>query len=375
MMFRVLRMRLIVSLWNILARKLHLFRFVISTEYHLKIDMLLIYAIVRPKPLPFDRLRGRDPSDEYNVLYADIQSSSFTKDYVKMKSDHLRQESGYGVRHRPGGSPRNGSLPMAGYGVELALKRTDYIVIDDRDSSPELSTEASSFSDADKINNLKPLTASELRDLGEKSASYVMASDDPLQRLLEVLGDFPKYSSQIAAQEISKELKTEHEANRESFLPKGYNVIWMNGLQVDPREVDAFNLLDSIRRERAIVRRMLELGFSATEAIALLSQPVIAQSVVHDKPQRYNFNDQIEGGNVIIWMNDIEKDKRYSHWPTQIEAVSTCIFRSLNLFSRTTNVCCSCFSARIPDSFHQFAGIYITSYCQSILQISRMLCW
>lgn len=212
---------------------------------------------------------------------------------------------------------------MAGYGVELALKRTDYIVIDDRNGSTESNEGAKSISDADRDNNLRPLTATELRDLGEKTASYVMDDKNPLQRLLEVVGDFPKYSSEIASYETSQDLKTEHEANREVFLPKGYNVIWMNGLQVDPREVDAFNLVDNVRRERGIVDGMRRLGFSATEAISLLSHPVIAQSIVNDKPQRYNFRDEVEGGKVIIWMNNIEKDQRYSHWPTQVEAVCT----------------------------------------------------
>ena len=295
----------------------------IFVNSNVKFDcIMLIKAIDRRKTLPFDRVRNKDLSRDYNVLYADINSPSFSKYYEEIKNNPSIQTSTYGIRHKPNDPARKGSLPMAGFGVELALKRTDYIVIDDRNASPEPSIEAESSSEVDEENNLKPLTATELRDLGEKTASYVMAGEDSLQRLLEVLGNFPKYSSEIAAQEVSQDLKSEHKANRESFLPKGYNVIWMNGLQVDPREVDAFNLVDNIRRERAIIHRMLELGFSATEAIALLSQPVIAQSIAQDKPQRYNFVDNVEGGKVIIWMNNIEKDKRYSQWPTQIEAVS-----------------------------------------------------
>jgi UDP-glucose:glycoprotein glucosyltransferase len=53
-----------------------------------------------------------------------------------------------------------------------------------------------------------------------------------------------------------------------------------------------------------------------------LSHPAIAQSKVEDEPQRYDYRDAEEGGNVIIWLNDIEKDKRYAGWPTSPTAVS-----------------------------------------------------
>ena len=268
-------------------------------------------------------MRQDGASSNYSILYADIYSPNLAEFNKRMRNNPGKETLTYGIRYKPTNLVERAALPMAGYGVELALKRTDYIVIDDRNGSAESDEITKSISDSEEDNNLRPLTASELRDLGEKTASYVMNGKNPMQRLLEVVGDFPQYSSEIASYETSQDLKSEHEVNREAFLPKGYNVIWMNGLQVDPREVDAFNLVDNIRRERGIVNGMRRLGFSATEAISLLSHSVIAQSIVHDKPQRYNFRDDAEGGNVIIWMNNIEKDDRYSQWPTQVEAVCT----------------------------------------------------
>jgi UDP-glucose:glycoprotein glucosyltransferase len=44
--------------------------------------------------------------------------------------------------------------------------------------------------------------------------------------------------------------------------------------------------------------------------------------------QRFDWRDSIEGGNVIIWMNDIEKDKRYADWPTSLQAVSCPYFKA-----------------------------------------------
>jgi len=36
---------------------------------------------------------------------------------------------------------------------------------------------------------------------------------------------------------------------------------------------------------------------------------------------RFDIRDDIEGGGVIIWLNDLEKDSRYKPWPTDIQNV------------------------------------------------------
>jgi UDP-glucose:glycoprotein glucosyltransferase len=48
----------------------------------------------------------------------------------------------------------------------------------------------------------------------------------------------------------------------------------------------------------------------------------VATAKADSDAPRFDWRDEIEGGNVIIWMNDIEKDKRYSDWPRILQAVS-----------------------------------------------------
>jgi UDP-glucose:glycoprotein glucosyltransferase len=36
----------------------------------------------------------------------------------------------------------------------------------------------------------------------------------------------------------------------------------------------------------------------------------------------FDVSDREEGGDVIFWFNDLEKDGRYGGWPATIEAVS-----------------------------------------------------
>ena len=217
---------------------------------------------------------------------------------------------------------------MKGYGVELALKRTDYIVIDDRgDDTKDESVGASApepgevVLETKELADLKPLSSSELRGLGLKTASYVMGSDDPFDTLIRVSQDFPKHSSAITKRNYSESLLLEHRNNREVLLPAGYNVIWMNGMQVEARQMDAFAVLERMRRERTLIDSLRGIGFSGSEAVQLLSQPSIAESKVEGEAQRYDYRDELEGGNVIIWLNNIEKDKRYQDWPDQLSAV------------------------------------------------------
>ena len=173
----------------------------------------------------------------------------------------------------------------------------------------------------EEVADLKPLSSKDLLGLGLKTASFIAASDDPFETLVKISENFPKYSSALTKRNATLEFVKEHGSNREAFLPAGYNVIWMNGLQVQSREMDAFALLAQMRRERSIVDNLRRLGFTGSEAVGILSHPAIAEAKTEGDTQRYDYRDIHEGGRVIIWLNDIEKDKRYSSWPTHTSAV------------------------------------------------------
>ncbi|KAL8760548.1 MAG: hypothetical protein Q9184_003275 [Pyrenodesmia sp. 2 TL-2023] len=283
-----------------------------------------------PEILPFDRiLHGTVAhSGPPSILYADITSPLFAQFHQIISGTARNGQTSYRIRYRPSSATTGRPLTVNGYGVELALKRTDYIVIDDRgDDKKEGEHEISGTGaeevvlEMEELADLKPLSTTELRGLGLKTASFVMSSEDPFETLIKISQDFPKHSSAITKGNVSTELLTEHRANREALLPAGYNVIWMNGMQVEAREMDAFALLERMRRERRLIGSLRDIGFTGPEAVQLLSHPSIAESKAGGEEQRYDYRDALEGEQVIIWLNDIEKDKRYRDWPSYTSAL------------------------------------------------------
>ncbi|KAG9230510.1 UDP-glucose:glycoprotein glucosyltransferase-domain-containing protein [Amylocarpus encephaloides] len=274
--------------------------------------------------LQFDRVLG-NLSASASVLYTDITSSEFAHFHKRLVKTAREGRTSYRVRHRKSLSSQTQPLMVPGYGVALSLKRTDYIVIDDREgeeSPPQQETQEKEVKFEDEeLADLKPLSTSELLQLGLKASSFIMQSENPFNTLVKLSQDFPKYSSAVASHNASKEFVAEHDYNRAQLVPGGYNVWWMNGLQMVDREIDGLSFLSKLRAERKLINGVRDLGFTAPQAIQLLSFEEIVSVKVESESQRYDWRDEAEGGNVIIWMNDIEKDKRYEDWPESINAM------------------------------------------------------
>ncbi|KAI9801675.1 MAG: hypothetical protein M1833_002357 [Piccolia ochrophora] len=271
----------------------------------------------------FDKVLGPDHAAPPSVLYADLNDPEFGHFHKVLSKTARLGKTTYRVRYKQGGAEAK-PLFVQGYGTELALKRTDYIVIDDRDDAEAKSEENPQLTEGssdEPASDLKPLSTSELAFLGLKASSYIMESSNPLDTLVSVSQDFPKHSAKIASHNVSDNFNKEFQANRAWLVPAGYNMLWMNGVQMDTRQIEPFALLEQLRRERRLVDGVSRHGFSAGEAVKILSHPIISESRAGDEQQRYDFRDDIEGGGVLIWLNDIEKDKRYEGWPTEVTAL------------------------------------------------------
>jgi UDP-glucose:glycoprotein glucosyltransferase len=276
--------------------------------------------------LQFDRVLG-NPLAPASILYTDITSPTFGQFHKTLAKTALEGKTSYRIRHRKPVAFEGKPLVIPGYGVELALKRTDYIVIDDREDEGSASAKTApetevKFED-EEFADLKPLSTSEVFSLAVKASSFIMQSEKPFDTLVKLSQDFPKYSSAVASHNATENFLMEHAYNRGQLVPGGYNVWWMNGVQMIERQIEALSLLDIMRKERKLINGVRDLGLSGPEAIQLLAHNEVSTVKAENEPQRFDWRDDIEGGNVIIWMNDIEKDKRYEGWPTALSAVSS----------------------------------------------------
>jgi UDP-glucose:glycoprotein glucosyltransferase len=99
--------------------------------------MLLRYCSTYARGLPLDRV-SRPSTTPQAILYFDpegpIAQSSSLIEYLDYHAGY-RPDFSYIIRYRPSpGQHLRSKSKMAGYGVELALKKTDYLVVDDRNS-------------------------------------------------------------------------------------------------------------------------------------------------------------------------------------------------------------------------------------------------
>lgn len=275
------------------------------------------------RDLPFDTTLGLGTGC---ILYADITAPEFGAFHKVLAEKARNRECAYKLRHRRPLNKEAEALPVSGYGVELALKRTDYIVIDDREAADDASQKGAAsevvLDGEEEVADLKPLSTSELSQLGLKAASFVLQSENPFDTLLKLTQDFPKYSTSMATHNVSDDFLTEHMGNREQMVPSGVNVMWMNGVQLTERQMDAFTLVNMLRRERKLIYGVMDLGLTGKEAVSLLGHSSVAAAKNDDEVQRFVWHDQPEDGKVIIWLNNLEKDKRYEEFSRSLMAVS-----------------------------------------------------
>lgn len=106
----------------------------------------------RPALLEFDNFYSKKHSNSIAVLYADVYSPDYIPFYFKLKELAEEGDFNFVLRYRPS-SNTYPTIALSGYGVELAIKSTEYAVVDDRvvegDSDADLKVETK---DEDSLN-------------------------------------------------------------------------------------------------------------------------------------------------------------------------------------------------------------------------------
>ncbi|KAG0309294.1 hypothetical protein BGZ98_003896 [Dissophora globulifera] len=272
------------------------------------------------------------PSDPslFTILYADVYDPEFTK--FRRYLDSLADEHGlqYSIRYRPPVAEAAGTptLAIAGYGVELALKSTDYIVIDDRDLGAGDDDGAPSGQTVfkanlgeglfgDEVPSVDPVTQTDLPGLSLATSQFVLKSDDPLKALVAVAQDFPKYQRKISKIEANTTLNGAYQRNAAVVLNDRVRV-WLNNQPVPPHKMNPFNLIRLMRRERDTLASLATIGVSSKKAVDLLTDFASTASEFGSEFSAptgvFDIRDKSEDGSIVLWLNDLENDQRYRDW-------------------------------------------------------------
>ncbi|KAJ3281857.1 UDP-glucose:glycoprotein glucosyltransferase 2 [Borealophlyctis nickersoniae] len=274
--------------------------------------------------LPFDHIYDPSPADDARVaiLYTDLFSNTFLSFHKRLMELAETTDLVYVLRYRPPLAGDSDPLFLSGYGVELAIKSTEYKVIDDRDvqkddGSSEASTESATSSPEasdllhEDVPTIKPVTKEDLKGMRHRTVQYILDSSDPLAAFARVTQDFPKYAHILANIPVNNSVDDEIQKNQQTIARAG---LWLNGMELDQSRVDVFSLLRSLRSEADLVSSLTALHFTPQQAVDLLSTGLV-QNAESDTEWGASFDVRSD---AVIWWNDLAVDKRYSRWPSGI---------------------------------------------------------
>ncbi|KAJ3325946.1 UDP-glucose:glycoprotein glucosyltransferase 2 [Boothiomyces sp. JEL0866] len=288
---------------------------------------LYFTANCRPVLLEFDNFYSTKQSNNIAILYADVYSPSYFPFYSKLKKLADNSDMNFVLRYRPSSKtfPR---LALSGYGVELAIKSTEYAVVDDRavDSTGgiNLNVEGQEEEHSNVFNEKEPKIVKLPKksisgiivlmiEIENRLISFASNSTDGLGVLTFGSQNFPKI-----AHLIPKDLNELQEVSSVSSsiigTLTGLNQhLFLNGLVFDVDSIDAYTILNLMRSENQNIAKLLSLGFNVADAIELFSSVKPASSNL-DWGECFDTR-----SSKTIWLNDLETESRYDRFQSGID--------------------------------------------------------
>uniref|UniRef100_A0A452TRT4 UDP-glucose ceramide glucosyltransferase-like 1 n=1 Tax=Ursus maritimus TaxID=29073 RepID=A0A452TRT4_URSMA len=309
------------------------------------LETLLLTASERPKPLLFKgdhRYPSSNPESPVVIFYSEIGDEEFYNFHRQLISKSNAGKINYVFRHYIL-NPRKEPVYLSGYGVELAIKSTEYKAKDDtqvkgtevnttvigendpidevqgflfgklRDLHPDLKGQLKELRKhlVESTNEMAPLKVWQLQDLSFQTAARILAA--PIELALVVMKDlsqnFPTKARAITKTAVSSEFRIEVEENQKYFkgtlgLQPGDCALFINGLHIDLDTQDIF------RNEARVMEGLHRLGIeglSLHNVLKLNIQPSEADYAVDIRSP------------AISWINNLEVDSRYNSWPSSLQ--------------------------------------------------------
>ncbi|GIL48985.1 hypothetical protein Vafri_5482 [Volvox africanus] len=253
-----------------------------------------------------------------------------------------------------------GQLLLPGWGVEAALKNTEYSAMDDKEVSrqqqqggseedesgtadfgtgdaavvkgfrldvlaarrPQLRQELLTFRDQLRAadDDEAALKVWDLRDVGLQATQRILGSSDPLALLAELSQNFPGIVSSLSRQSVSSSLKSAVTHNQQ-FVSAGANFLLLNGLAVDVNDFDFFAFLTRLRSEMRLRDTLVGPPLELPSELAKQVMALRAEESAHPGPgggeeaePRLNLGSSSAMVKHVAFLNDLERDSRYQRY-------------------------------------------------------------
>ncbi|CAK8686861.1 unnamed protein product [Clavelina lepadiformis] len=283
--------------------------------------------------------------NETVILYGDMTSLDFklAHEYLKKKAeDGVFQ---YVLRHFVKNRPER-KARLSGYGIELAIKSTEYKAVDDsqvksdsdagttaddddvelegfdfamlRRRHPDMSSQLTEFRNhlIDSTNEMQPMKVWQLQDLSFQAAARVLSSppEDQLKVLRDISQNFPIRVRSLVKQQVPDEVRKEIQKNQQFFsevdLDSGDSLFMLNGMTIDLDDMDMFELLDLLKAEGSLIS-----GLKKLELKGKVLQKVMKLNIKANSNDKHLLDIR---DSSIVWVNDIEHDEKYARWPANV---------------------------------------------------------
>uniref|UniRef100_A0A8C5I6X6 UDP-glucose ceramide glucosyltransferase-like 1 n=1 Tax=Gouania willdenowi TaxID=441366 RepID=A0A8C5I6X6_GOUWI len=309
------------------------------------IKKLLKAATDRPKPYLSQNdhtYPGLNKSEvPVVILYAEIGTKKFTT-FHKVLSEKAEQgKLTYVLRHFVA-DPKPRDMLLSGYGVELAIKSTEYKAVDDtkvkgksltpllniifvqsnfkqRKSHPELKEQLLDLHKhlLESRNDMAPLKVWEMQDLSFQAAARIMSVPkfDSLKHMRDLSQNFPSKARSLTRVAVKQEMRKEIEENQKVNC---CNVCVINGIYMKSiQQYPPLSILDILRGEARVLEGLHNLGIKGEQQGLLLRLPVNTVDDSYSLDIRHP---------AIMWLNDIENDPLYRSWPSGVQELLRATF-------------------------------------------------
>ncbi|XP_004704006.2 UDP-glucose:glycoprotein glucosyltransferase 1 [Echinops telfairi] len=265
------------------------------------IETLLRTASERPKPLLFKgdhRYPSSNPDSPVVIFYSEIGYKEFSTFHQQLISKSNAGKINYVFRHyisNPGKEP----VYLSGYGVELAIKSTEYKAKDDTQvKGAEVNTTV--IGENDPIDEVQGFLFGKLRDLHPALKGQLKEFRKHLVESTNEMAPLKVWQLQGSGNYFKGTLG----------LQPGDSALFINGLHIDLDTQDIFSLSDILRNEAWVMEGLHRLGIeglSLHNVLKLNIQPSEADYAVDIRSP------------AISWINNLEVDSRYDSWPSSLQ--------------------------------------------------------